>query len=221
MTTEDLQRLWRMDLYRYYGRDDARTWARMLFLPWETPGFRYTFLLRLCAYLHACRPLIPLYILTRLLLTRLEYKYGITISPTTRVGGGLYIGHFGGIVIHPGAVIGENCNISQGVTIGQSPRGARAGYPTLGDRVFLGPNAIVIGRIVIGSNVAIGAGCVVTHDAPVGAVIAGVPGKVISSDGAEGYITRVHPKYAIAVDSRASSPGWVKAARSRPSGSSA
>lgn len=200
MKAGDLQRLWRMDLYRYHGCDDTRTWARMLLLPWETPGFRYTFLLRLCTYLLAHRPLSPLYVLTRILLTRLEYKYGITISPTTRIGGGLYIGHFGGIVVHPQVVIGENCNLSQGVTIGQSSRGAHAGYPTIGDRVFFGPNAIVIGSITIGANVAIGAGCVVTRDVPDCAVVVGVPGKVISLDGAAGYIIRVHPTYATTGD---------------------
>lgn len=77
--------------------------------------------------------------------------YGISIPYNTRIGSGLYIGHFGGIVVNSEAVIGKNCNIHHGVTIGQANRGDKKGYPVIGDRVFIGPGAVVIiGKVKVG-----------------------------------------------------------------------
>jgi serine O-acetyltransferase len=87
-------------------------------------------------------------------------------------------------------VIGRNCNISQGVTIGKGIRGANSGFPTLGDDIYIGPGAKISGRIHVSDAVAIGANCVVTKDVPAGAVYAGVPGKVISQNGSTGFINR-------------------------------
>ena len=81
-------------------------------------------------------------------------------------------------------------NISQGVTIGQVNRGKYQGVPTIGNGVYIGPGAKVIGKISIGSNVAIGANAVVTTDVPDNACVAGVPARVISMDGADGYVNR-------------------------------
>lgn len=94
-------------------------------------------------------------------------------------------------MISAGADIGENCNISQGVTIGVVNRGPKAGAPSIGDRVYIGPGAKIIGNIKIGNDVAIGANAVVTKDIPDNAVAVGVPAKVISYEGSAGYINRV------------------------------
>lgn len=88
------------------------------------------------------------------------------------------------------STIGKNCNISQGVTLGQANRGKNTGYPTLGDNVYIGPGAKIVGAVKIGNDVAIGANCVVTHDIPDHAVVVGVPGKVISWAGTAGYMDR-------------------------------
>ena len=117
-----------------------------------------------------------------------EIKYGISISYRTQIGSGLYIGHFGGIVVNPNLVIGRNCNISHQVTLGVANRGERKGCPVIGDNVYIGPGAKVIGRVSVGNNAAIGANCVVTKDVPENGVVVGVPGKVISMDGSTGYI---------------------------------
>jgi serine O-acetyltransferase len=87
-------------------------------------------------------------------------------------------------------VIGDNCNISQGVTIGEANRGPRKGTPVIGNNVYIGPGAKIIGAVHIGNNVAVGANCVVTRDVPDGAVVVGVPGRVISYEGSKGYIIR-------------------------------
>ena len=110
----------------------------------------------------------------------------------TPVGAGLYIGHFGGIHVNHGAVIGNNCNIQQDVTLGKANRGARAGSPVIGNNVFIGAGAKIIGHIVIGDGAAIGANAVVTKDVPPGAAVAGVPARVVSDQGSEGYVNRTN-----------------------------
>ena len=184
MTFTELQRLWRADLYRYYGHVDGAAFLRALF---EFPGYRYTFAMRLCRFL-AGGGRGPRRVLAQLLMRRLEYRLGITLPFDTEVGAGLYIGHFGGIVVSPRAVIGRNCNLSQDVTLGQTLRGDRAGAPVIGDGVYIGPGARVIGGIAVGDNVAIGANCVVTKDVPDNAVVVGVPARVVSHDGASAYV---------------------------------
>jgi len=110
----------------------------------------------------------------------------------TQIGPGLYIGHQGGIVINEQVVIGKNCNLSQQVTIGVSRRGERAGVPTIGDNVYLGPGAKIFGKIQVGNNAAIGANCVVTRDVPDNGVAVGIPAKVISYEGSTGYINNTN-----------------------------
>lgn len=134
--------------------------------------------------------LLPLHILSIQMLSKYTYKFGIDISYDTLIGPGFYIGHFGGIVVNQNVIIGRNCNISPGVILGQTNRGPKKGCPIIGDNVFIGPGAKIIGSIVIGNNVAIGANSVVTIDVPDNAVVVGVPGRIVSYNGSDGYINR-------------------------------
>jgi serine O-acetyltransferase len=188
MTHRELVQLVRSDLHRYEGRHDRSTFVRLLF---TEPGFEYTFWLRLVEFLRTATPSWRLlYPLARLWKRHLSFKYGVTIPSSTSVGPGLYIGHTGGIVINAATIIGHNCNISQGVTLGQTNRGARQGAPHIGDYVYLGPGAKVIGGVRVGSHVAVGANAVVSRDVPEHAVVGGVPATILSYDGSEGYINR-------------------------------
>jgi serine O-acetyltransferase len=126
------------------------------------PGLKFMTIFRLTQ--HYRRKNRMLFYFFFLWLRRLKVKYGFDISYRATIGKGLYIGHFGGIVIHGDAVIGENCNISQGMTIGISNYGEKKGVPTIGSQVFIGPNAGVFGNIKIGNNVTIGANAVVTEN---------------------------------------------------------
>lgn len=130
----------------------------------------------------------PVHLFARLMHKHYRFKYGISIPYNTAIGPGFYIGHFGGIVVNKETVIGCNCNISQGVTIGQLNRGPRQGVPEIGDEVYIGPGAKIIGQIKIGKGCAIGANAVVTHDLPDNAVAVGVPARVISYAGSDGYV---------------------------------
>ncbi len=105
----------------------------------------------------------------------------------------MYIGHFGGVVISPYAVLGSNVNIAQGVTIGATSRGSRKGAPTLEDRVWVGANAIIVGKITVGSEALIAPGAYVNFDVPSKAIVLGNPGKVVSNGGSEGYVNHVLP----------------------------
>jgi len=125
------------------------------------------------------------------MLHHYRFKYGFDISPTTAIGPGLYIGHFGGVVISPYAVLGSNINIAQGVTIGAASRGARKGAPTLEDRVWVGANAIIVGKVQIGSDALIAPGAYVNFDVPSMAVILGNPGKIVSDSGSKGYVNNL------------------------------
>ena len=176
------------DLWRYGGRLGTGTFCKRFF---STPGFRYSVLLRFYAYARAarwCR--FGTRQLTVLALHRYAIRFGIDISRDARIGSGFYIGHFGGIVVNEEVIIGDNCNLSHGVTLGRVNRGDKAGCPTLGNNVYIGPGAIIIGRIHVGDRAAIGANAVVLEDVPSGVAVGGVPARVISTGGSEGYVNR-------------------------------
>jgi serine O-acetyltransferase len=111
--------------------------------------------------------------------------FGIEIDSRAHIGEGIFVNHFGGIVIGP-AYIGANCNISQGVTIGISSMvtgSALDDVPTLGDRVWLGPGVVVAGPITLGDDVTVASNSLVTQDVPARGIAIGVPAEVRSLRG--------------------------------------
>lgn len=152
-------------------------------------GFKYIFWMRTLNYIISVPILkILFYIPVKFILRRQTYKFGISIPANANIGPGFFIGHFGTIIVHEKTIIGSNCNISQGVTLGRSNRGEKKGSPVLGDNVYIGPGVKIIGNVKIGNNVAVGANSVVTKDIENDSVVVGVPGKVISKKGSFGYI---------------------------------
>ena len=127
------------------------------------------------------------------MLRRWGYRMGISIPYDTEIGAGLYIGHHGAIVVNHEAKIGRAVNINHDVTIGVAFGGKYPGAPVIGDRVYIGPGARVIGGITVGNDAAIGANCVVTRPVPENAVVAGVPGEVISTKGSAAYVINLPP----------------------------
>ena len=108
---------------------------------------------------------------------------GVEIPCEAVVGQRLVIEHVGGIVISGDAVLGDDCVIRNGVTIGLRHRGTR-GSPRIGDRVDIGAGAKLLGPIRVGNDAAIGANAVVLTDVPAGAVAVGVPARIILKPGA-------------------------------------
>lgn len=111
----------------------------------------------------------------RLILRHYQIKYGFQIYPETQIGEGLYLGHWGTLVINPKVKIGKNCNIAQGVTIAQANRGKNEGVPEIGNEVWIGPNAVIVGNIKIGNNVLIAPNAYVNFDVPTNSVVIGNP----------------------------------------------
>jgi len=118
----------------------------------------------------------------------IEILTGICIPGRCNIGPGLYIGHFGGIFIDSEARIGGNCNIAQGVTIGKGGRGELHGVPLLGDRVHVGANAVILGKITIGNDAVIGPGAVVMNSVPQCGVAMGNPARVVGDSGSFEFV---------------------------------
>lgn len=191
-----LQQLWwtlHTDAYRITGSVSTPMMIRQLF-GGET--YSYVFWMRICNFLSSTRsPVRVARPLARLALRRLRYRMGINLPHATRIGPGLLIGHAGGIVVNAAAVIGSNCNISHGVTIG-STKGSRAGVPVIGDNVYIGPGAVLIGNIEIHDGAAIGANSVVTSDVPAGCTVAGNPARIVSTNGSAMWVNRTdYPRF--------------------------
>lgn len=164
------------DVYRYTGK---RTLGALVKAYLIIPGFKVSLWQRIC---HA-----PAWRGKLLKFVYLHYqlKCGADISREATIGPGFYIGHFGGIVIGPDVVLGRNCNISQGVTLGAAAKEGRRGSPVVGDNCYFGAGAVVIGPVRIGNNVAVGANAVVTSDVPDNATVVGAPARVINYNGTD------------------------------------
>lgn len=140
-------------------------------------------LLRKCEYLRNCKKnyfskvLLSFY---KLKCRNKRIKLGIQI-PFNVFGPGLSIAHFGTIVVNDRCKIGKNCRIHEGVTIGATNGQNKA--PTIGDNVFIGTGAKIIGDIYISDNIAIGANSVVVHSfLESNITIAGNPAKKINNN---------------------------------------
>jgi len=117
--------------------------------------------------------LLPVYFLYS---HRIRSKWGISVDRHTKIGHGFYIGHFGGITVHGDAILGNNINISQEVTIGISGQGENRGCPIIGNDVYIAPGAKIFGKIKVGNRVKIGANAVIYEDIPDNATVVLAPG---------------------------------------------
>jgi serine O-acetyltransferase len=146
------QSIWAVWVYRFGRRNDARPdgLIKKLGTVW------YWFLFRI-----------------------VETATGVSLPKSAVIGGGLRIWHFGGIFINPGVVIGRNCTLRQGVTIGNRVDGGPV--PVVGDDVEFGAYAQVLGGIKLGDRCKIGAMALVIKDVPDDATAIGVPARVLSS----------------------------------------
>jgi serine O-acetyltransferase len=107
-----------------------------------------------------------------------EMLFGVTIGVSAKIGQRLTIEHSGAIVIHGNAVLGDDCIVRQGVTIGNRRLDAPLEAPKIGNRVNIGAGAKILGGITIGDDAVIGANAVVLIDVPAGALAVGVPAKI-------------------------------------------
>lgn len=111
-------------------------------------------------------------------LFRLCRKYGIEIKTQTEIGPGFVMTHPYNITVSPMARIGRNVNMMKGATIGLS-RGKKPGAPVIGDYVYIGINATILGGITVGDDVLIAPNTLVNFDVPSHSIVIGNPAKVI------------------------------------------
>ena len=117
--------------------------------------------------------------LARALSQFARFLTGVEIHPAARIGRRFFIDHGMGIIIGETAVIGDDCLLYQGVTLGGTGNESGKRHPTLGDRVVVGAGAKVLGNIVIGADTRIGANSVVLHNVPPHSTVVGIPGKIV------------------------------------------
>lgn len=130
---------------------------------------------------------IKLKFIARLLSQLARFFTGIEIHPGATIGKGLLIDHGMGVVIGETAVIGDNCTIYQGVTLGGTGKEKGKRHPTLGNNVVVGSGAKVLGPFTVGDNSKIAAGAVVLTEVPPDSTCVGVPARVVKKDGVKVY----------------------------------
>ena len=188
MRVNELKRLIKSDIYRHYGD------SKMPFL-WKkhNPSLFYQIIFRKAHYYNCTKRIRLIGTYYRYKLNKLSRKLQIQIPYTTNIGCGLNIVHYGRLIVSPVVKIGNNCNIFTGVTIGSTTRGSKMGVPTIGDNVWIGPNAVIVGKIKIGNNVLIAGNAFVNFDVPDNSIVIGNPGVIKSSkDATNTYICQIY-----------------------------
>ena len=125
----------------------------------------------------------PMCLAARILSQVGRWLTGIEIHPGAQIGRGVFIDHGMGVVIGETAVIGDQCLLYQGVTLGGTGKAHGKRHPTLDTNVVVGAGAKVLGAIHVGANTRIGAGSVVLRDVPRDSTVVGIPGRVIHQSG--------------------------------------
>ncbi len=119
------------------------------------------------------------YFWARWVSQRAARKTGIEIHPGAQIGKGLFIDHGTGVIIGETTIIGDNCTLYQGVTLGGTGKEHGKRHPTIGNNVMISAGAKVLGSFKIGDNSKIGAGSVVLEEVPPNSTVVGVPGRVV------------------------------------------
>ena len=126
----------------------------------------------------------PLSLFYRFLYRWVRNVYGIELPYTVKLGRRVVFEHQGAIVVHGGSVIGNQCIIRQGCTLGNRKLDSLADAPVLGARVNVGAGAVILGAVRIGDDAQIGANAVVLQDVPAKGVAVGVPATIYTTQGA-------------------------------------
>lgn len=155
------------------ARDPARPSLAEVILCY--PGLHAVFFHRIAHWLYERK----LRFLARLVSQLSRHLTGIEIHPGAKIGKNLFIDHGAGTVIGETAEIGDNVTIYHGVTLGGTGKDTGKRHPTVGNNVFIGAGAQILGPIRIGDGAKIGAGAVVVKDVAPGTTVVGVPGRAV------------------------------------------
>lgn len=112
-----------------------------------------------------------------------RFMTGVEIHPAAVIGRRFFIDHAMGVIIGETTIIGDDCTLYQGVTLGGTGKETGKRHPTLGNNVLVGVGASVLGNITIGDNSKVGGGAVVVNDVPPNSTVVGIPGRIVVRDG--------------------------------------
>lgn len=168
-------------LAAYQARDPAARSKLEIFLLY--PGVHAT-LYHQAAHFCYCH---KMKFLARTISQWSRFWTGIEIHPGAKIGRRLVIDHGMGIVIGETAVIGDDCLLYQGVTLGGTGKDQGKRHPTLGNNVLVGSGARVLGPFTVGDNARIAAGAVVLREVPPGCTAVGVPARIVRVQGKPVY----------------------------------
>lgn len=144
------------------------------------PGFHAVLFHRLAHWLYVHK----LVLISRIVSQFSRFLTGIEIHPGAKIGQGFFIDHGIGVVIGETAEVGDNVTIYQGVTLGGTGKEEGKRHPTIGNNVFIGAGAKVLGSFKVGDNVKIGAGSVVLNKSiPSDTTVVGIPARIVSKHG--------------------------------------
>ena len=159
----------------------------------SSQSFANNFQNRFCLWEHGHRSL------ARVLSQVTRHITGVEIHPAAQIGKHFFIDHAMGVVIGETTIVGDNCVLYQGVTLGGTGNETGKRHPTLGNNVTVGTGAKVLGNIHIGDNVKIGGNSVVVKDVPDNCTVVGVPGRIIKRNGCrvfeESFDAKQHREY--------------------------
>lgn len=174
------------DAYRIYPQKFS-FWAFLK--AYRNQGFRFIFFHRI----YNASNIVFIKIFAKFFLRHYCYKFGFQISTNAKIGKGVYFGHFGTVVVNENAEIGEYCNINHNVTIGRQNRGLKKGSPKIGNKVWIGTGAVIVGNVRIHDNVLIAPNSYVNFDVPSHSIVLGNPGKIIARlNPTESYINNIN-----------------------------
>ena len=112
-----------------------------------------------------------------------RFMTGVEIHPGAQIGRRFFIDHAMGVIIGETTIIGDDCTLYQGVTLGGTGNETGKRHPTLGNNVIVGVGAAVLGNITVGDNSKIGGGAVAVKDVPPNCTVVGIPGRIVKRDG--------------------------------------
>lgn len=122
------------------------------------------------------------FLIARYISEKAKRKTGIEIHPGAVIGKNLFIDHGIGVVIGETAIIGDNVTMFHGVTLGGTGKEKGKRHPTIGNNVFIGSGAKILGNIKINDNVKIGANAVILKDIKANTTVVGIPGKIVKKN---------------------------------------
>lgn len=147
----------------------ARNWLQILLL---YPGVKAVIYYRIAHFFYK----IKLKFIAQLIMYSVRVRFAIDIHPACKIGKRLFIDHGAGVVIGETAIIGDDCTIYQGVSLGGTGKDKGKRHPTLGNNVMVGAGAKILGNIIVADNAKIGANTVVLNDVPESATYVGYKG---------------------------------------------